>query len=94
MPIHEAAEFDHVEVMRYLLNDPRIDVNAVDRISIFLFSFCFNFKNKKWCFHYNFNRTALHWAADKGNKEIIKLLLSHKGIRTDLRDAISLKNFK
>lgn len=30
MPIHEAAEFGHFDVMKCLLDDPRIDVNAVD----------------------------------------------------------------
>lgn len=49
---------------------------------------------KKWCFYLLFiNRTALHWAADKGNKEIIKVLLSHKGVRTDLRDAVTSNFF-
>lgn len=30
----------------------------------------------------------MHWAADKGNKEIIQALLAHKNIKVDIRDAI------
>lgn len=47
------------------------------------------------CFNIIFiylNRTALHIAVIKQNIEIINLLLSRKGINTDVKDEIILKN--
>lgn len=30
MPIHEAAEFVYLDIIKVLLNDERIEVNAID----------------------------------------------------------------
>ena len=84
MPIHECAEFGHLDIIKVFLDDERTDVNALDNVFLIYYMFSFIYKRS----FYYIQRTPLHWAADKGHTEVVKLLISNKNVKTNLRDAV------
>lgn len=46
-----------------------------------------------WKFKMKMNRTALHYAVENGNIDIIKLLLEHKKIDVNAKDKVLIYEF-
>jgi hypothetical protein len=82
-PLHEAVEQKHNEVVQIFLADERIDVNALDGVRSIIILFAIFGSSFISIF-----RTALHHAADKGDKVIVQLLLAKDGINPNLRDVL------
>lgn len=103
-PIYEAVGTKNIDIVRILLTRDDIRINDTNIIDIcFLlcsiksyFNDIFNDKYLLWrtiqYFNENFiyPKTALHCAVIKGCLEIVKILLTYKGIDINAKDKISL----
>ncbi|KAG8176485.1 hypothetical protein JTE90_017540 [Oedothorax gibbosus] len=99
-PLHLAVDEKHVEVVRLLLDHPKIDVNAKDKYGEFplwlavenndeitvgmLLNHLVIDVNARYIFHDHL--TALHDATDKENEEIVRLLLKHPKIDVNAKE--------
>lgn len=101
--LHTAVEKENIEIVRLLLSNEKININLQNIFEKKYFLFI-KFQ-KKLFFQFNsslnllikftkyIHKTALHIAVEKGNLDIIKLLLQRKEIDTSIRDAIITKYF-
>ena len=89
-PFHYAVQNDHIEIVKLFLELPNFDINQptiftfVIIYSIFII-IVFNLVSIMLMFLWDFfswysNYTAIHLAAERGNNEILKWLLTQKGI--------------
>ena len=84
-----ASEKGHTEIVKILVDQEGIDINAGDDV-------CFNnfylFQNNIWNFFKLF-QTALSFASRYGHTEIVKILVEQEGIDINANTRVYFNNF-
>ena len=77
----------HTKIVKILVKQEGIDINAKDNV-------CFNnleFQNNIWNFFKIF-QTALIWASKNGHSEIVKILVEQEGIDINAKNNVYFNN--
>jgi ankyrin repeat protein len=80
-PLHRAAQNNNIEVMKLLVGHGDVNVNQVEHVCMALVMFyCVS-----WCF-FVIDKTPMHFAAENGSLEAIRVLLSQGSADLTVRD--------
>ena len=83
----------HLDIVSFLVNQPKIDINAKDSISNNFFFIELKYFIYLWNYKLYFNYTALHLSSEKGYIEIVRVLLKQKDIDINCRTILTFLYF-